>query len=464
MLNDLDRPGNVSAPIFISYSSKDQKIAEAICRALEARGFDCWIAARNVGPGENFQEAIVKALRGARLMLLVFTSNANNSNEIKKEVVLAGRHHVTVVPVRVEDVIPNDALAYEFATRQWIDLFTDWEREIERLVTQIGSILTETGPVRAQAGDAGVPDHRAPPAAGKKSALRPLVLALPALLLLGLGGGTYLYLRPVAQPPAPSPASPAPLRESNAPITASRAEPEPVPAAPPLSAAPQSSAPAPAPLTPTPSQPAADERAWLEAANVGTVQAFRQYLNDFPDGSHAADARQRTQAADDKAFANATGAGTMVALNQYLTQFPDGAHVAQAQASIAALEQRAADQKPSALTRRFDGNWQATISCSAAADAKGYTQQISAQVKDGNFHGQHGTEGKPDSMILDGKIQLDGSAELYAQGLVGKSVYAVGNVAAGSVFAYHIRAKFDGSSGTGSRVELRTCNFTALKR
>src|SRR5882724_765933 len=143
-LVDPDRAGNImAAPIFISYSSKDQKIAETICRALEARSYDCWIAARDVGPGENFQEAIVKALRSARLMILVFTSNANNSDEIKKEVVLAGRHHVTVVPVRVEDVVPNDALAYEFATRQWIDLFTDWEREIERLVSQIGSILTD---------------------------------------------------------------------------------------------------------------------------------------------------------------------------------------------------------------------------------------------------------------------------------------------------------------------------------
>jgi TIR domain len=61
-LIDLDRPRNVvSAPIFINYSSKDQKIAETICRALEARGYNCWIAVRNVGPGENFQEVIVRA-------------------------------------------------------------------------------------------------------------------------------------------------------------------------------------------------------------------------------------------------------------------------------------------------------------------------------------------------------------------------------------------------------------------
>jgi TIR domain len=128
----------VSAPIFISYSSKDQDIAETICQALEARGLECWISCRDVDPGQNFQEAIVRALRSAQIMLLVFTANANNSDEIKKELVLAGRHRVAVVPFRVEDVVPNDALAYELATRQWIDLFKDWEQEIERLAVGSG--------------------------------------------------------------------------------------------------------------------------------------------------------------------------------------------------------------------------------------------------------------------------------------------------------------------------------------
>ena len=136
----------MSAPIFISYSSKDRDIAETICQALEVRGQNCWIACRDVGAGENFQEAIVRQLRSAKVMLLVFTSNANNSDEIKKELVLAGRHQVTVVPVRVEDVVPNDAFTYEFATRQWVDLFKDWEREIELLATRIGHILQSAAP------------------------------------------------------------------------------------------------------------------------------------------------------------------------------------------------------------------------------------------------------------------------------------------------------------------------------
>src|ERR1700691_2371472 len=136
----------MSAPGFISYASIDQNVAETICDALQARGHPCWIACRNIGPGENFQESIVRAIRSATVMLLVFTSNANNSDEIKKEVVLAGRHRVTVVPVRVEDVVPNDAFSYEFATRQWFDLFKNWEREIEQLAIQLRHLVQAEKP------------------------------------------------------------------------------------------------------------------------------------------------------------------------------------------------------------------------------------------------------------------------------------------------------------------------------
>ena len=36
---------------FISYSSKDKTIADAVCARLEARGIRCWIAPRDVRPG-----------------------------------------------------------------------------------------------------------------------------------------------------------------------------------------------------------------------------------------------------------------------------------------------------------------------------------------------------------------------------------------------------------------------------
>jgi hypothetical protein len=129
----------VDPKIFITYSSKDEKVSRAICAALENRGLTCWISSRNVKPGQNYQEQIVRAIRTAKIMVLVFTANATNSNEIKKELALASQNNLLVIPVRIEDVTPNEAFAYEFATRQWIDLFDDWENSIARLVELIAA-------------------------------------------------------------------------------------------------------------------------------------------------------------------------------------------------------------------------------------------------------------------------------------------------------------------------------------
>src|SRR5205085_4695694 len=52
--------------VFISYATADRKEALAVCKALEGRGTRCWISTRDVAPGENYQEAIVRSLRDAR--------------------------------------------------------------------------------------------------------------------------------------------------------------------------------------------------------------------------------------------------------------------------------------------------------------------------------------------------------------------------------------------------------------
>jgi hypothetical protein len=69
----------MAGPVFISHSSDDVKVARAICAAIELRGVPCWIAGRDVGPGDNYGDAIVDAIERAQAMVLVFSSSANNS-------------------------------------------------------------------------------------------------------------------------------------------------------------------------------------------------------------------------------------------------------------------------------------------------------------------------------------------------------------------------------------------------
>ena len=181
--------------VFISFSSKDLKTASAICGALEARGHPCWMSSRDVMPGENYQGAIVRAIREAGVMVLVFSANANNSDEIKKEMSLASQSRTMVIPVRSEDVLPSEDFTYELATRQWIDMFIDWEQAIEKLSKQIS--------VAAPSEDGLRPAVTPPPPPGLVKSRAPL-FAVIALLLLAGGAGAFWLTRPPAPAPAPS--------------------------------------------------------------------------------------------------------------------------------------------------------------------------------------------------------------------------------------------------------------------
>jgi hypothetical protein len=184
--------------VFISHSSQDRRIAMRVCEALERFGLGCWLASRDIGPGDNFQEAIVRAIRTVRVMVLVFTGNANNSNEIKKEIALASQHQLAVIPLRAEDVMPSDAFLYELSTRQWVDAFDDWDRAMQRLADQIAEM----------AGQEPVPmaPHLPEPAraaAGRRYLAIGLAAALAVTLVVG-GGLVYRATKRTGTPAAPA--------------------------------------------------------------------------------------------------------------------------------------------------------------------------------------------------------------------------------------------------------------------
>ena len=112
----------------------------------------------------------------------------------------------------------------------------------------------------------------------------------------------------------------------------------------------------------------------------------------------------------------------------------------------------------------FDGTWDTVLSCENAGGAMGYSFKFPSIVKDRVLHGEKGTKGKPGWLQLDGKIQADGAADIYADGLVGAPEAAVGRRPAGTQYGYHIDAKFSEESGTGKRVEGRACSVTFSRK
>ena len=118
--------------VFISHSARDKPYADAMCAKLESRGIRCWIAPRDIAPGMEWGAALVEAIEGARMMLLVFSSQANASPQISREVERAVHKGVIVIPVRVEDVRPTGNLEYFLSTPHWLDAITaPFERHLE---------------------------------------------------------------------------------------------------------------------------------------------------------------------------------------------------------------------------------------------------------------------------------------------------------------------------------------------
>jgi serine/threonine-protein kinase len=128
--------------VFISYSSKDKRTADAVCAALESRGIKCWIAPRDVLPGVAYAASLVNALRESRIMALVFSAEANQSQQVLREVERAASRGIPIIPFRIQDITPSDEMEYYIAGRQWLDALTaPLEQHLPRLCETVKLLL-----------------------------------------------------------------------------------------------------------------------------------------------------------------------------------------------------------------------------------------------------------------------------------------------------------------------------------
>lgn len=128
--------------VFISHSARDKTIAHTICAALEKVHLRCWIAPRDVQPGRSFAGEITRALQNCKALVLVFSANANGSDQVLREVQLAASNRLPIVPFRIEDVVASDDFAYFLGTPHWLDALTPpLETHVQRLARSIQTLL-----------------------------------------------------------------------------------------------------------------------------------------------------------------------------------------------------------------------------------------------------------------------------------------------------------------------------------
>jgi hypothetical protein len=176
--------------VFVSYSQPDGGTALGLVAHVEAQGVLCWVAPRDIAPGADWAEEIVEAIAAARVMVLVFSASANSSPQVRREVERAVHRRVTVLPFRVEDVLPSRSLEYFLSSQHWLDAFPPpMEPHYLRLSSHLKTLLADA------ARDAEVPAQAAAALQGSS----------PAMALLDAAGRARLeaelarFIGPVAR-------------------------------------------------------------------------------------------------------------------------------------------------------------------------------------------------------------------------------------------------------------------------
>lgn len=131
--------------VFLSYSHKDKAAADAVCSIMEQNGIRCWMAPRDITPGQPFAEAIIDGIKGSKVFVLIYSSNSNNSSQVVKEVDRAVHHRLAIIPLRLEDVPMTKQLEYYVSDVHWMDALTPpLEAHIEKLCNVV-KLLLSTG-------------------------------------------------------------------------------------------------------------------------------------------------------------------------------------------------------------------------------------------------------------------------------------------------------------------------------
>ena len=128
--------------VFISYSSTDKAVADAVCAKLESQKVRCWIAPRDVPAGQSWAGAIVNAIRTSRVFVLVLSSDSNKSTQVVREVEQAVENAIPILPFRIENIEPSDEMRYFIKSIHWLDAMNPpMERHLEKLANSVQALL-----------------------------------------------------------------------------------------------------------------------------------------------------------------------------------------------------------------------------------------------------------------------------------------------------------------------------------
>ena len=334
--------------IFFSYSRADSEFALKLGKDLRAAGANIWIDQLDIKPGDPWDESIERALHECQKMILILTPESVRSKNVRDEWSYALGNTKTIIPVLLKDSeIPfrlerlqrsdftesyNDGLKYLLS-------FLQPEKDFKDSPSKENSSQPSSGrspedeehkreAVRSNPSQSPVSkreESAQTPISKKRGRKKPVLVAGLVVLLLSAAGFGYYWIQ------------------------------------------------------------IQKERAMWAEVNTNSVASLEEYLAQHPNGGLAEEASKRIkeirdhQQADGKAWSEASNENTIEAYRNYITQFPAGLHIQEAHNWVDRLEEEATKNRIAEEQRRAEEERLAN----ARGDLIIETRPIGAEVRVG---------------------------------------------------------------------------------
>lgn len=126
---------------FISYSSKDQRLADFVYSELSRQGLSVFMASVSLKPGENWTDSIIANLKSSSWVLLLASREACQSAYVLQESGMAMVTEKVLIPI-VWDISPSELPGW-INRKHAIDLKNATIEQIQIHISQLAQMVKQ---------------------------------------------------------------------------------------------------------------------------------------------------------------------------------------------------------------------------------------------------------------------------------------------------------------------------------
>ena len=131
---------------FLSYSTKNQGVADAIRDLLNKNNIATWMAPGDIPAGSKYAMVINQAIKDCSCFLLILSNDSQKSVWVAKETERAISYGKIIIPVQIEQVVLNDEFEFYISSNQItaIQKIDERSEEVKKLLADVYSAANQT--------------------------------------------------------------------------------------------------------------------------------------------------------------------------------------------------------------------------------------------------------------------------------------------------------------------------------